>query len=308
MRSLFVFLCLSATCVAGTPASSPEKELAEFKTVKDIVFKTVDGQKLDMLLFLPKERQSQPMPVMLYTHGGGWRGGNKYAVLKSSFVGTLRLLLERGIACATIKYRLSRVGKATAFDSVVDCKDAARFLVKNAELYHFDPERIGVWGGSAGGHLSLMTGLAPGKLFAGDPSLEGFDPTIRCIASYYPATSFIRVDLLKGSAFEDAAKFTPILGGPYEEKQEMAKLLSPVEYLTKSSPPVLILHGDNDTVLPIATSQYMLEVAEKIDANVEMLVVKDGGHSFKGNNLQPTLPEIQQHAAQFIIRHLKPEP
>ena len=107
------------------------------------------------------------MPVMIFTHGGGWGGGNKYKILGAPFIGTLQTLLNNGIACATIDYRLTRLGKSTAYDCVVDCKDAARFLMKNAKKYGLDVHRMGVWGGSAGGHLSLMTALAANNTLKG---------------------------------------------------------------------------------------------------------------------------------------------
>lgn len=281
------------------------EQLAKYETIENIVYKTVDGRRLDMLIFLPDKNLPRPMPVMLHTHGGGWSGGNKYKVLRRSFAGTLDQLLESGVAVATIEYRLAR-GDSTAVECVVDCMDAGRFLVKHASQYGLDPDRIGVWGGSAGGHLSLMTGLTPGELFPGASELAGYDPTYRCVASYFPATSFERIDLLKGSHFEDPQKFVPMLGGPYEDNLEKAKLLSPVKHLSKTSPPVLLLHGEKDDVLPISGSRYMVDVANEVGANVKLLSVKNGRHSFGGNNLDPSLPEIQQHATEFILQHLKP--
>jgi len=289
--------------VPGPPAKDLAL-LAEFKTERNIVYKTVDGKALDMILFLPNKQVAGKMPVMLHTHGGGWGGGDKFKVFEPAFLDTLRILLDQGIACASIEYRLTRVGKSTAVDCVSDCKDAARFLIKNAETYGLDPDRIGVWGGSAGGHLSLMTGLADNDLFPGDKMLADIDPKFRCIASYYPAVSFLNLELLKGSNFEKPRRFIPMLGGVLEEKREVAALLSPVEHLRKDSPPVLLLHGDNDTILPIAQSLYFMDVAKKCGADVELLTVKGGGHSFVGKHIEPTMPEINRIAADFIISKL----
>ena len=145
--------------------------LDTFNYEKDIVYKTVDQKELDLVYFEPKNlKTGDKAPWMLFVHGGGWRGGNKYNILRSAFAGTLKQLTENGVACFTITYRLTR-NHITAFDSVVDCKDAARFLLKNAETYNLDSERYGVWGGSAGGHLSLMTALGKDENFLGEPTL-----------------------------------------------------------------------------------------------------------------------------------------
>ena len=289
-----------------TPTPKEATLLEEFKTKDNIVYKTVNGESLDLILFLPKKTTSDKMPVMLYTHGGGWGGGNKYRILKPSFLDTLRILLDNGVACASIEYRLTRRGISTAIDSVADCKDAARFLILNADKYRLDTDRMGVWGGSAGGHLSLMTGLADNELFPADPILAKANPEFRCIASYYPATSFLKPELSKGSNFEKPQRMIPMIGGLAKDKPEATALISPTEHLKKTSPPTLLLHGDNDTVLPIAHSLYFIEIAQMRKADAELLTVKNGGHSFSGKDISPSMPEINRIAANFILSKLKP--
>lgn len=235
-----------------------------------------------------------------------WRmgKGNKTAVLLPQFRGTLDILLNNGIACATIEYRLRRDGISTVYDCVVDCKDAARFLVKHAAEYGLDPERVGVWGGSAGGHLSLMTALAPEDLFRGNPELSDCMPVYRCVVAYFPATTLVIPDVLAGSIFERPSLFPSFLGGSYEENQNMAHKLSPAEYVGSTSPPVLLLHGDQDSILPYQNSLYMMEVARQHNANIDLLTVTNGQHQFKGQNIHPTLNEINQIAGKFIIKNL----
>ena len=269
-----------------------------------IVYKTVNGESLDMILFRPLVKKYEKAPVMLYTHGGGWGGGDKYVILGNPFQATLTQLLSNGIACATIEYRLTRPGISTAFDCVVDCKDAARFLMKNAERYGLDPDRMGVWGGSAGGHLSLMTALADNALFPGDEALKGFDPKFRCVASYFPATTFEKPELLVGSNFERPERFVTMLGGLPDQKRDLLTLISPATHLKKDSPPILLLHGDKDTVLPIGLSTYFIELANELGADARLLTVKNAGHSFNGGPIDPTMPEINRISAEFIIEHL----
>lgn len=304
---LFGLVCIGLAAITGaqSPSAKDLALLEEFRTERNLVYKTVDGESLDMILFLPKGETSGEMPVMLYTHGGGWGGGDKFKVFRGAFLGTLRLLLDNGIACASIEYRLTRIGKSTAVDCVTDCKDAARFLVKNADRYGLDPNRMGVWGGSAGGHLSLMTGLANNALFPGDEKLSDADPQFRCIASYYPAVSFLKLELSKGTNFEKPQRLVPMIGGLLEEKRDVAALISPSEHIEKDSPPVLLLHGDNDTTLPIAHSRYFMKIAKEKGADAQLLTVKGGGHSFTGKNISPSMPEIHRIAAEFMISKLR---
>jgi acetyl esterase/lipase len=289
------------------PTARDRKRLEEFRTERDIVYKTVNGQALDMILFLPKNETPGGYPVMLYTHGGGWGGGDKFKLFRAPFLDALRHLLNHGIACATIEYRLTQAGSSTAVDCVTDCKDAARFLVKHAGRYGLDTARMGVWGGSAGGHLSLMTGLADNALFPGDPTLAGADPQFLCIVAYYPAVSFLKPELSKGSNFERPRRYIPMLGGPLEENRDVAALISPVEHLRKESPHILLLHGDQDSVLPIAHSRYFMEVARERGAETTLLTVRGGGHSFQGEHISPSMPEINRRVAEFILSELKDE-
>ncbi|NOR75596.1 MAG: prolyl oligopeptidase family serine peptidase [Draconibacterium sp.] len=244
---------------------------------------------------------------MLYTHGGGWGGGSKYNIFRSGFNGTLKTLLDNGIVCATIEYRLTRVGKSNAYDCVIDCKDAARFLMHNAEKYSLDVNRMGVWGGSAGGHLSLMTALGDNKNFIGDKSLSSYNPKFVCVASYFPLTSFIETEYLKGSNFENPNRFISLLGGLLSDKENIARSLSPVELLKVDSPPILLLHGNKDDVLPIAQSINMVKVAKQVGADIKLLTVENAGHSFSGENISPSIERINQISADFILKELEIE-
>lgn len=300
------FLLCSAIISFAQSAKEIER-LKELNHQQNIVYKIIDGDTLDLILFLPEVKAVGKMPVMVFIHGGGWGGGNKYKIAGAPFFGTLQILLNNGIACATIEYRLTRAGKSTAFDCVADCKDAVRFLIKNADEFSLDANRVGVWGDSAGGHLCLMTALADDKIFKGDFSLNKYNTRFLCVASYFPLTSFVNPEYLKGSNFEDPKRFIPLLGGPLAEKQELARLLSPVEWIGKNSPPVLLLHGEADKVLPIRQSTYLEEVGKARGAEVQLLKVKNAGHSFNGENISPPMDEINKLAAEYMIEKLTTE-
>lgn len=305
--SLFLLFVVLISCKSFLFAQTPqEKEILDtFKNKETVVYKTIDGKELDMIIFYPEaSKMKKKKPWMLHIHGGGWAGGSKYKNLRKSFVGTLRSLLDNGVICATIEYRLTR-GGSTAYEAVVDAKDAARFLLKNAKKYKLDKKKYGAWGGSAGGHLSLVTALGKDSDFKGDELLSGFLPKFKCVASYFPATSIINPDLVPGSLFEKQDSYTRILGDSLSNKLELAKQLSPTELLKKKSPPILLIHGEKDKVLPIINSTYMLEVAKEKNADVELLTIKNAGHSFSGKNISPSFEVLNQYVTDFILSHLK---
>ena len=300
---ILILLC-NTLLVVGQNAK--EKDILNtFPNKETVVYKTVDGQELDMVVFYPSsEKMKSKNPWMLHVHGGGWAGGSKYNILKKAFLGSLKSLLDNGVICVTIKYRLAK-GDSNAYDAVVDAKDATRFLLKNAKQYKLDENCYGIWGGSAGGHLSLVTALGDNSDFKGMLQLEDFNPDFKCVVSYFPFTSCVNPDIRPGSIFEDGKLFVRLLGAPLEEKPQLAKLLSPTELLKKHSPPVLLLHGDKDTVLPIINSTYMVEVAKEKNADVELLTIKGAAHSFNGKNISPSIEELNSYATQFILSHLK---
>lgn len=285
-------------------SNAADRRFADYNCRTGIVYKTVNGEALDMALFLPTIQKQERMPVMLYTHGGGWSAYDKTVIFWPPFRETMDILLSNGIACVSIEYRLTRKGVSTAYDAVVDCKDAARYLVKHADEYNLAPDRMGAWGGSAGGHLSLMTALAPNDQFPGDPALAGADPQFRCVVSYFPATTFLVPEIYNQSNFRLPGRWVPFLGGFREEHLDLAALLSPAEHLHADSPPVLLLHGDRDQVLSYDNSTYMLDLAAKTGADVQLVTVTNALHSFAGDNISPSIPEISRIAANYILKHL----
>ncbi len=284
------------------------RQLAPLNRQAGIVYKEVDGRRLTLDLFLPAEKPAGRMPFMVFIHGGGWSGGEMLGLLIPVFYESLKTILAHGIACATVDYRLVKRGQSTAYECVVDCRDAVRFLCANAERFGLDPDRLGVWGGSAGGHLSLMTALADNTRFPGDPRWAGVVPKFSCVLAYYPLTTFMVPELHQGGLFTKPGSFRHLTGGTLEEAPDRARLFSPAEYLRPDSPEILLLHGDEDTVLPLAYSTYFKQRADELGARVQLLVVKQARHGFSGSAIEPPMAEINRRAAEFIISHLTAAP
>lgn len=266
-----------------------------------VVYKTVDGKDVVMDMFYPDaEKLSNENPWVVFIHGGGWAGGSIDNIYKSAFIGTMKKLVNNGVVVASIGYRLAK-SPVTSYESMQDCKDAARYLLQNATEHKLSTENYALWGGSAGGHLALVTGLVPDAGFPGDPSLSSITPNYKGVVAFYPFTSCLNEDLRPGSIFEDGTLFERLLGGSVEEKPELARALSPTEFLDENSIPVLLVHGENDTTLPVINSTYMMEVAVEKNANVEFVSVKNAEHSFGGSNISPTLDEISNETIKFIL-------
>ena len=285
---------------ADSLARSIPRVFPDFIHTPDVVYKTVGGQSLQLDILTPRDLKAAAAPVLVYIHGGGWAGGDRYRMVRPDVSGVFRRCGKAGIICVSIEYRLNSE-KATAFDSAVDCKDALRFLVKNAAQYRIDPDRIGTIGGSAGGHLSLVTALGDSKDFPGDPALKGHDPaSIRCEVAHYPATDFTD-STLAGRFLGPRAAL--MFGDPPEQKTDVIKLLSPVLQIKEDSTPVYCFHGDKDTTLSVENSRRLFARGKEVGADIQYTEVKNGTHGY-GPECTPSVEEICDMAAKFVIERL----
>ncbi len=297
---LIAFIAISAASFANTNAKN-EETLKEFRQ-ETITYKTVDGKKLNVLFFYPEESKMAQTdnPWILYVHGGGWAGGSKLNIAGQSTIGTLRHLLDNGYVCAAIDYRLAKA-PTTSFESLIDVKDATRFLINNAQKYKLSKKNYGIWGGSAGGHLSLVAALAPDNSFPAELEFPKTKVSYKYILSLFPFTSCTNPEIFPNSIFADRKLFVRLLGCELDEATpELVTLMSPSDLINKKSCPVLLVHGSADKTLPLINSEYLYEVGQERGADIELMVMKDAGHSFSGKNISPSLEVMYQRCFDFI--------
>ena len=222
----------------------------EYQVIPNVTYHVASNQENKLDLYLPTN-PSGPVPVIMYIHGGGWIGGTKETYF-------LRMLpyLERGWAIVNVEYRLGQVAAAPA--AVEDCLCALRWVVNNAEEYGFDTSRIVTTGHSAGGHLSLTTGMIPSS--AGlDRTCPGRDAiSVAAIINWYGITDV--ADLLDGP---NTRSYAVRWLGSLSNRFEIAERVSPLTYVRPDLPPILTIHGDADPTVPHA---HAVRLKKQLDA------------------------------------------
>lgn len=249
-----------------------------------------ERQKLD--LYLPKQDDdSVPLPLIVWVHGGAWRAGSKDNCRSIRF-------LQNGYAAASINYRLSQHKIFPA--QIEDCKAAIRFLRANAKKYNIDPNRIGVWGSSAGGHLVALLGTTSDvKKFDKGPNLH-VSSSVQAVCDYFGPTDFTKMSDFESRMDHDVpdSPESQLVGGPVQENKEACKRANPITYVSKNDPPFLICHGDKDMMVPHNQSVLLHTALKKAGVNVKFHTVKGGGHGFRD-------AKVERMVLGFFNKHLK---
>jgi acetyl esterase/lipase len=282
----FIALVVSHTATAQPKEAPKGPKLPDGVTAdRDVAYGTHERQKLDV--YVPKGDGS--FPLVLWVHGGGWEGGSKDSA------GPVVNLLTRGYAVASTNYRLSRHAPFPA--QIHDVKAAVRYLRANAKKYHLDPDRFGVAGGSAGGHLVALLGTSGDvKELEGDIGPKDVSSQVQCVIDFFGPTDLLRLS----PAGSKENPVTRLLGGSTTDKRELAVSANPITYVSKDDPPFLIVHGDKDPVVPLSQSELLYEALKKAGVDTTLKVVPEAGH---GNGI--FTPELAKEYVEFFQKHLK---
>jgi acetyl esterase/lipase len=255
-----------------------------------------------MDVHLPAVASPEPIPCVVWIHGGAWwEGDRRYPPgnwPKDDW--WFRLLTDAGMAVATIDYRLS--GEALYPAQLADVQAAIRYLRHHASSFGVDPGRIGVAGESAGGHLAAMaalTGHAP--IPATDRSVVGPSSEVQAAVPFYPVADLLQFLEGGGEPWDGPTPEELLLGRPLAESQEEAAAASPVRHARAAAPPMLLLHGDADALVPPTHSERLASALQHAGAPVRLELVPGGGHCFDGVDPTPAL----RTAVAFLAEHLR---
>ncbi len=229
-----------------------------------------------------RARRGSGLPLMIWIHGGGWRMGVKKEM-------EIAYLAEHGYAIASIDYRFSRDSVFPA--QVRDCNAAIRYLWKNAGRWGLDTARFIIAGASAGGHLASLIGMSLNN------HRQDFDPypladhpvSIKAVINFYgPADFYAFHGDGPGYKVDSAtSSVSLLLGGTSLSRPDRARYASPTTYVDRGDPPVLILHGDKDPIIPLYLDELFFHVLQQAGVKSELMILPGAGHggpAFSGDS------------------------
>ncbi len=219
---------------------------------KNIEYKNINGKSLQLDIYQPKGL-TKPAPLLVFIHGGGWRGGDRadYLVYLTHFA-------SLGYVTATVSYRFLKVAPYPA--CVEDILDAVNFFYQNGEKYNYDPDRICLIGGSAGSHLAMLAAYGWKKQgAASDTTTQNANKhKIKAVVEIYGPTDFTT------EYARNHPTITGFIAHSYQEAPQLYVEASPITYVSKDSPPTLILHGTRDMLVPLSQAVLLKDKFDKL--------------------------------------------
>ena len=251
----------------------------------DIPYADTENPRQSLNLILPKSRKKKILPALIYIHGGGWKNGNKDQ-------GVARLLpyVESGeYVGISVGYRLS--GEVRWPAQIHDCKAAVRWVRGNAKKYGINPERIGVFGNSAGGHLVATLGTS-GNVKELEGSLGNYktmESSVHCVGNFFGPSALLEMSRFPSRIDHDAANSpeSQLIGGELQKNKKKAIKASPINYVTKDDCPFIHVHGTNDQLVPYNQSVIFHKKLLENGCDSTLITVKGGGHGgFRNDTIQ----------------------
>jgi acetyl esterase/lipase len=261
----------------------------ESQITPNIVYGMAAGHelKLDVITAGPR---SEIRPTLVYIHGGGWAGGSKeeYAWFSLPFS-------AKGMNIVNVEYRLSNVSLAPA--AVEDCRCALRWVYRHAQEYGFDTTKLVVDGHSAGGHLSLMTGMLDASAGFDNECPGKEDLKVAAIINYFGITDV--PDVLEGKNQQDWAV---AWFGNLQDKMQLATRLSPLTYVRSGLPPIITVHGDSDALVPYQQAVRLHQALDRAGVPNELVTIAGGVHGSQFWNREDNW-KAQSAIFDFLEKH-----
>jgi acetyl esterase/lipase len=266
----------------------------------EIVYKETPEGPLYLDAYRPVLADGDRVPMVVMIHGGGWHQGGRFDMGLTRWAG---YLASAGMAVLSVDYRLA---PATHYpDSFQDCIDAIDWAVEHAGELGADPERIGLWGDSAGGHLVLLLGTSQTREAFSGPRLRTGGQRLRGVVAWYPPTDLLRLHRAETSGQLDGGTVRSFVGVDPAADPERWRETSPIEQAHAGIPPTLILQGTRDLLVPHTQATSFAEKLSDVGAACELHLVKGAVHGFDRVGPGPEAISLIQRSREFLRQHLE---
>ena len=293
-RLLYSALLLLILTVSHVAQVNPA---ANVEVIPDVVYGHKDGMALTFDIFKPKPRANGA--AIIFMVSGGWRSNY---VPPDLALPRHQELLDAGFTVITLRHGSSP--KYLIPEIVADVRRGVRFIRHNARRWDIDPNRLGVYGASAGGHLSLMIGLASEK---GDPAArEDFmkeSDRVAAVVAYFPPVDLRQ--LARGLNPPPSGTVLDRFPALNFEKEKAADF-SPIVFVTSDDPPTLLIHGDKDPLVNISNSQIIFDALKKNNVKTDFITIPGADHGFRGEDAKRAMAATVNWFEQALVKNGKP--
>lgn len=273
---------LAAASSAQAPGSAP--------THREVVY---DNDHASQCLDVYLTKSDKPTPAMIYIHGGGWRAGSK----KNIPAWLRKFVVDGQLSVVSVEYRFTNI--ATHPAQVNDCLRAVQFVRQNAAKWNIDTNRLGVTGGSAGGHLSAYVALHDDAADAkSDDPVQRLSSRVACAVSFAGPTDWTLLSTIdhRHPAYRQLIGYKPGTSAA-DLSTKMIKDVSPISFVSQDDPPIMQVHGDKDATVPIEHAAKLHKKLEAAGVKSELVVIPGGNHGVAGAG-------NSKRATNFVKQHL----
>lgn len=288
---------VSAGNVTTDMLPTPTIKLGKVKVTPDIAYSTLPSYR-PMLLDLYRPAGKGAHPLVIYVHGGSWTTGSKRTTGHfTDFPGVLTSLARHGFVVASVDYRLS--GEAPFPAALQDVKAAIRFLRAHAGSYGIDPNRVAIWGASAGAHLGAMAAFTGEEMEFDPPGMENAEQpeSVQAFVGWYgpyELSSMFQQATAPGSPIDASGPMRFFGCTPEGCPPGVFAKSSPISYVDAGDPPTLLIHGTSDTTVPADQSRQLAKRLKAAGVNAELTLINGVSHDWTGENEQATAAASRQ--------------
>lgn len=285
--------------ITGTIRIRLARALSGLKPIR-IEYSNQDGLAVEMDLYLPENPVDQhlegPAPVIIWVHGGAWKFGNIKEIEPAALA-----QVKKGYALASIGYSMSKDAQWPT--QIHQVKAGIRFLRVNAEKYNLDPNRFIAWGASSGGHMANMLGVTGStKELEGNYGYSDTSSAVQAVISWYGASNFLAMG--NSGMVNHTRTDSPesrLIGGALDECTEKVAIANPINFVTESTPPFLLMHGVNDQLVPLNQSELMHQALSGAGVESELIRFPSYTHADPRFNSGRSLRSVEK----FLDQHTK---